>query len=56
MLKKTFAPLKRCNVYMISQGASFVNISFVVDREELTEVVQDLHDHLFDNPEELETF
>ena len=56
MLKKTFAPLKRTNVYMISQGASFVNISFVVDREGLSEVVQDLHDHLFDNPEELETF
>ena len=56
MLKKTFAPLKRCNVYMISQGASFVNISFVVDREELTEVVQELHDHLFYHPEELETF
>ncbi len=56
MLKRTFAPLKRCNVYMISQGASFVNISFVVDREELTDVVQDLHDHLFDNPEELADF
>lgn len=56
ILKRTFAPLKRTNVYMISQGASFVNISFVVDREELNEVVQDLHDHLFDNPEELETF
>ena len=56
MLKRTFAPLKRTNVYMISQGASFVNISFVVDREELNEVVQDLHDHLFDNPEELDTF
>ena len=56
MLKKTFTPLKKCNVYMISQGASFVNISFVVDREELTEVVQDLHDHLFDQAEELETF
>lgn len=56
MLKKTFTPLKKCNVYMISQGASFVNISFVVDREELVEVVQDLHDHLFDHTEELETF
>lgn len=56
ILKKTFVPLRKTNVYMISQGASFVNISFVVDREELTEVVQDLHDHLFDNPEELETF
>ena len=56
MLKKTFTPLKKCNVYMISQGASFVNISFVVDREELTEVVKDLHHHLFEQPEELETF
>jgi aspartate kinase len=56
MLKKTFTPLKKTNVYMISQGASFVNISFVVDREELVEVVQELHDHLFDNPEELEKF
>ena len=56
MLKRTFAPLKKCNVYMISQGASFVNISFVVDREELTEVVQSLHHHLFECPEELETF
>ena len=56
MLKKTFTPLKKCNVYMISQGASFVNISFVVDREELTEVVQSLHHHLFETPEELETF
>jgi aspartokinase len=41
---------------MISQGASFVNISFVVDREELTDVVKDLHHHLFEQPEELETF
>ena len=54
MLKKTCAPLKKCNVYMISQGASFVNISFVVDREELTEIVQDLHHHLFEQPEEPE--
>lgn len=56
MLKKTFAPLKRTNVYMISQGASFVNISFVVDREELSEVVRDLHYHLFEVEEELEQF
>ncbi len=56
MLKKTFTPLKKCNVYMISQGASFVNISFVVDREELIEVVRDLHHHLFEQPEELENF
>ena len=53
MLKKTFTPLKKCNVYMISQGASFVNISFVVDREELNEVVCGLHHHLFEQPEDL---
>lgn len=56
MLKRTFAPLKKCNVYMISQGASFVNISFVVDRDELTEVVTELHRHLFEQPEELPEF
>ena len=56
MLKKTFTPLKKCNIYMISQGASFVNISFVVDREELNEVVCGLHHHLFEQPEELEQF
>lgn len=56
MLKKTFAPLKRCNVYMISQGASFVNISFVVDREEVVEVVKDLHRHLFELQDETEIY
>lgn len=56
MLKKTFTPLKKCNVYMISQGASFVNISFVVDREELDMVVCELHHHLFDCLEELPEF
>lgn len=52
MLKKTFAPLKNCNVYMISQGASFVNISFVVDREDVKQVVCDLHKYLFETEEE----
>ena len=28
----------------------------MVDREELNDVVCDLHQHLFENPEELETF
>ncbi len=56
MLKKTFAPLKKCSIYMISQGASFVNISFVVDREEVMEAVRDLHYHLFEAEEEMEQF
>ncbi len=41
---------------MISQGASFVNISFVVDREEVMEAVRDLHYHLFEAEEEMEQF
>lgn len=53
MLKRTFAPLKNSNIYMISQGASFVNISFVVDREGLHEVVQSLHDYLFNSENDL---
>lgn len=53
MLKRTFAPLKNSNIYMISQGASFVNISFVVDREGLFDVVQSLHDYLFNLEHEL---
>ncbi len=47
VLKRTFAPLKNCKIYMISQGASYVNISFVIDREGVISVVQELHDYLF---------
>ncbi len=47
VLKRTFAPLKGCKIYMISQGASYVNISFVIDREGVLEAVQELHDYLF---------
>lgn len=49
LLKKTFAPLKDCKIYMISQGASYVNISFVVDREVLTSVVRNIHKYLFED-------
>ncbi|MDE6872730.1 MAG: lysine-sensitive aspartokinase 3 [Bacteroidales bacterium] len=49
LLRQTMASLKDCNIYMISQGASFVNISFVVDRASLTEVVQEVHRYLFES-------
>lgn len=49
MLKNTFAPLRDCKVYMISQGASYVNISFVIDREMLNSVMQEIHHYLFEN-------
>lgn len=51
LLHRTMASLKGCNIYMISQGASFVNISFVVDRSSLDEVVQEVHHYLFETDE-----
>lgn len=49
LLKQTMASLKNCNVYMISQGASFVNISFVVDRSSMKEAVREVHKYLFED-------
>ena len=48
LLEQTFAPLRDCRIYMISQGASYVNISFVVDRSALTDVVRQIHKYLFE--------
>ncbi len=48
LLEQTFAPLRDCKIYMISQGASYVNISFVVDRGTLTDVVRQIHKYLFE--------
>lgn len=48
LLEQTFAPLRDCKIYMISQGASYVNISFVVDRAVLNDVVQQIHRYLFE--------
>ncbi len=51
LLRDAMASLSGCNVYMISQGASFVNISFVVDKARLGDVVREIHDYLFNRPE-----
>lgn len=48
LLEQTFAPLRDCKIYMISQGASYVNISFVIDRAVLNDVVQQIHRYLFE--------
>ena len=45
--KKIFQVLGDYNITMISQGASVINFSFVVDRSELTKVLQTLHDQFF---------
>lgn len=44
-----FGSLREYRIYMISQGASAINISFVVDRKRLWEIVNKLHQHLFDS-------
>lgn len=49
LLQKTFAPLSDCKIYMISQGASYVNLSFVVDRDNMTDAVRQIHKYLFEN-------
>ena len=47
LLEKTFAPLKDYKIYMISQGSSYINISFVVDRESLDNIVSLIHRNIF---------
>lgn len=45
--KQVFQVLGDYNITMISQGASIVNISFVVDKESLNSVIQTLHKEFF---------
>lgn len=44
---KIFESLEDFNITMISQGASLINLSFVVERKDLGSVVQALHDRFF---------
>jgi aspartate kinase len=46
--KKVFHVLGEFNITMISQGASIINISFVVDKDRLNEVIQTLHKEFFE--------
>ena len=47
MAKKVFQALGEHNITMISQGASVINISFVVDSENLNSVLKTLHKEFF---------
>lgn len=44
---KIFGVLTDYNITMISQGSSLINVSFVVDRENLKDVLQKLHNTFF---------
>jgi aspartate kinase len=49
---QVFGAIRHVNVRMISQGASEINMSFMIDEEDVEEAVRSLHDHFFANPDE----
>lgn len=48
LISWAMSSLKHTQVYMISQAASSDNISFVIDRDNLDEVLQEFHNYLFE--------
>ena len=46
-----FNALGNINVRMISQGASEINITFVIDEEQVPEAIRRLHKHFFSTPD-----
>lgn len=47
LLQRVVNSLSGFNVHMISQGASNINVSFVIDRAALSDVVNSIHKNLF---------
>lgn len=48
-----FSAVDDIHIHMISQGASTINITFVVDADQLAEVVRGLHGTLFQTTDPL---
>ncbi len=48
LLRWAMTALANIDIHMISQGTSLVNISYVIDRSNLDEVLQELHRYLFE--------
>jgi aspartate kinase len=48
-----FSALQDVKVQMISQGASAINISFVIDQDQLPDAVRELHDAFFNKADPL---
>ncbi|HWZ52552.1 MAG TPA: lysine-sensitive aspartokinase 3 [Granulicella sp.] len=49
---RVFSAISHVNVRMISQGASEINMSFMIDEEDVEEAVRSLHRHFFHEPDE----
>jgi aspartate kinase len=48
---QVFTAIRGVNVRMISQGASEINMSFVIEEDDIEKAVQSLHGHFFANPD-----
>jgi aspartate kinase len=51
MAAQVFSAIRHINVRMISQGASEINMSFMIDEEDADEAVRSLHAAFFKNPD-----
>ena len=51
MAAQVFNAIRHINVRMISQGASEINMSFMIDEEDADEAVRSLHAAFFQNPD-----
>ena len=49
---QVFSAISHVNVRMISQGASEINMSFMIDEEDVEEAVRSLHGYFFADPDE----
>ena len=49
---QVFSAVSHVNVRMISQGASEINMSFMIDEEDVEEAVRSLHKNFFADPDE----
>ncbi|HVJ08145.1 MAG TPA: lysine-sensitive aspartokinase 3 [Acidisarcina sp.] len=48
---QVFQAIRHINVRMISQGASEINMSFMIDEDDVEEAVRSLHATFFENPD-----
>lgn len=48
---QVFSAIRHVNVHMISQGASEINMSFMIEEDDVEEAVRSLHRHFFQDPD-----
>lgn len=48
---RVFTAVSHVNLRMISQGASEINMSFMIDEEDVDEAIRSLHQHFFADPD-----